>query len=93
MDMHQYLVVYRSEVAEEYADARSFKAHRVEGWSEDYAFFGHTTRMDVVTRLIPRRIVREVSMVYDDRGDPVGHEVPMSSDGDGGAVLGNQQPE
>lgn len=66
--MNQYLVHYRHDSGED-CDARIVKAHRVEGWSEDYAFFGHFKVMDEVTELIPRCLVSRVELMYDKYGN------------------------
>lgn len=64
----QYLVYYKDNFE---LDARSVTAHRVEGWSEDYAFFGHPTFLDEVTLLIPRSQVDRVELAYDKFGNEV----------------------
>lgn len=65
--MDQYRINYRENV-DVPADAQVVRAHRVEGWSEDYAFFSHPTDMDRVTLLVPRSIVKDVTMDYDEEG-------------------------
>lgn len=61
--MNQYLVVFRSE-EEVGFDAIAVSAHRVEGWTNDYAFFGHPQFLDEITRIYPRNIVRSVEMTH-----------------------------
>lgn len=78
-DMAQYLVHYRPDAGMD-CNARVVTAHRVEGWSEDYAFFGHPKNLEEVTKLIPRDLVSYVEMTYDQFGESVSHshlkEVP-----------------
>jgi hypothetical protein len=58
MEMDRWYVSYRQSAIEETgAHSCSIQAHRVEGWSKDYAFFGHPNRLDQVTTLIPRELV------------------------------------
>jgi len=69
INMNQYLVFYRD------ADKRSERmrhvvAHRVEGWKEDYAFFGHSHFPGIATLLIPRELVDEVQLLTDQFGNP-----------------------
>lgn len=65
--MNQYLVHYMDPKAVGFY-ARTVTAHRVEGWSSDYAFFGHASFPGEVTKLIPRALVREVELTYDANG-------------------------
>lgn len=65
--MNKYLVYYRDPKAMGMY-LSNINAHRVEGWSSDYAFFGHREFPGTVTRLIPRELVREVEMSYDASG-------------------------
>lgn len=69
--MNQYLVYFREGKAK--VDATTVKAFRVEGWSNDYAFFGHPGNLGEPTRLFPREIVEKVELTY-----PSGHEDPLS---------------
>lgn len=66
--MNQYLVHYRNpdEIG---FHAQTVTAHRVEGWAADYAFFGHARFPAQVTKLIPRALVRDVELSYDEFGN------------------------
>lgn len=75
--MNQYLVHYRNPDDIGF-HAQAVTAHRVEGWAADYAFFGHAQFPAQVTKLIPRALVREVELSYDEFGNepnpaPGGH--------------------
>lgn len=60
--MNEYLVVFRDGANE--IKAIHEYAHRVEGWSNDYAFFGHPTALGEVTVIYPREIIQRVQMVH-----------------------------
>ena len=57
-EMDSWRVSYRPDSGIEYATY--IPARRVEGWTEDYAFFAHPTSLGIATTLIPRAIVLEV---------------------------------
>jgi len=78
--VNQYLVEYRTSAVEDAdASARLISAHRVESWSNDYAFFGHPRSLGLLTHLIPRDLVRAVELTY--------------CDGDGGKNLSEVKDE
>lgn len=62
--MDRWLITYRRGAVQ--LDKAEVLAHRVEGWTGDYAFFGHVTDTKVVTHLIPREIV--LCVYREDRG-------------------------
>lgn len=64
---NHYMIRFRPD-ADTQTDAMMIQAHRVEGWDNDYAFYGHHTKLDEVTRLVPREIVRDVKMEFDSDG-------------------------
>ena len=68
---NQYIVEFKPSADVE-SDAFSVRAWRVEGWDNDYAFYGHFDRFDEVTTLIPREVVKRVYMAYDDDGRHAG---------------------
>lgn len=57
--MHEYIVEYRPEATE--LSRSSVRAHRVEGWNKDYAFFGDEKNLNNPTELVPREVVLRVS--------------------------------
>ncbi len=61
--MHEYRITYLPDVPA--MDRASIIAHKVEGWSADYAFFGHPTDRHMVTCLVPRALVRCVEWKRD----------------------------
>lgn len=60
--MNRYIVVWHPEAGMG-GDCLHTSAHKVEGWSEDYAFFGHPYDLGLVTRLYPRKLVRSVELI------------------------------
>lgn len=63
----QYLVQYRPD-SDTKSDAMVVRAWKVEGWNNDYAFYGHYEDRNAVTFLVPRSIVKGVKMDYDADG-------------------------
>jgi hypothetical protein len=58
----QYIVRFRMHALQD-CDATTVWAHRIEGWSRDYAFFGDASDLSKVTCLIPRDVVGTVEMI------------------------------
>lgn len=65
--MHMYGITYRDDDGvTEVVDA-----HRVEGWTNDYAVFSHPTALDIPTLIIPRDRVKQVRMLMDGSGEVI----------------------
>ena len=62
MKMNTYMVAFKPNADTDAAE-EIITAHRMEGWQQDYAFFGHPSAEGVLTELIPRDLVLRVFML------------------------------